>query len=315
MGFIYIRHYNISEYDENHTINITNYLNFNIADIKGWSEDFIISGSFIHNLLINKPNIDNYKQIDFDILTQKGFHTILNFFDNYFTKLKKFIKYHVTQFGIEIEVETENWQYLIKLNNKIEWTIENCIDSYEIDYNKCYFDGKIIRMSPLCSEIINKKKIYLINSPINYSQILYAINNGYSFKKEFLKDKNIINIPLEILENDDNNSVENKKKYIGQSFHILSDQEKEKLHQLIIDNQEIENNNYNRIFTINNSLDNIKKILPLLYKNHLIYKNTCYCDMCESMYDEPYMINIQDSNSLTFDNIVKYLYINKYHQK
>ncbi len=295
--FFYKKHHTIDEFlTSDKTIDIINdYLQFDSSKLNGFGTDFIISGNFIHNILINKKA----NELDFCILTKKGFVTILDFFSKNFN----YIRYSITTYGIDLNIDS--YPYVVKLFNTIEWTILQCIDTYTIEYSKCYFDGKNIKISPECERIIKEKKIYF--HTLSYKEIEEATNNGYKFRKESLKALDIIDICLNKISKDGD-----CEGYIGMNFHDLTNKEIENLKRLVKLHECYENDKYFYIFVINNSLDIMKQLLPLIYKYKPKYKNLCDCDCC-NFIDNNDNINNSDvinENEITFEDIIKFLHEN-----
>jgi hypothetical protein len=304
MGFIYKQHYPIDSYLINKCINIIDHLEFDPSRLEGWEEDFIIAGDFIHNIL----NYYKSHEIDFYVLTEKGFRTLLCFF----YKMSNYVTFSITKHSIDININ--DYSYMIKLHNRLGWSIYQCMESYYFDYKKCFFDGQSIKISQECNEMMLEKKIYRLFKDVNihYKDILDAINKGYKFKKEFLKGYDIIDIELEDgfvdgIKDENNNFV--KKKYIGMDMHDeLTFDEITNLLKLVEKYQLYENDKYNYIFTIHNSLETILILLSLIHKYTPIYTNICGCDCCEINSYETYNIyNENTIDTLTFYTIINFL--------
>ena len=301
MGFLHKNHYQISSYLNNtqipsySNININDHLHFDSSLLEGWFVDFIISGDFVHNVL----NKFNSNEINFMVFTEKGFHTLLFFF----YKMTNHITFSITQESIDLNIY--GYPYKVKLFNRIDWSIYQCMESYYYDYKKCFYDGQYIKISPECYEMMNEKKIYIPSKgdDIYYKDIFDAVTKGYKFKKEFLVSAGIENIKTEEI-------VDENIKYIGQRIHDINNTEIEILEKLVKDNHQYENDHFHYIFTIHDSLEIIIILLPFVCKNPPVYKNICCCSYCDSevsnMYDEEMDL------PLTFYNIINFLYDNTF---
>jgi hypothetical protein len=293
MGFIYKRHYSISSYLINTQININDHLLFDYSKLEGWGVDFIIAGDFIHNILNNFSS----KEIHFFVLTEKGFHTLLYFF----YKMTNYTTFSITKQNIDLNLN--GYPYIIKLFNRINWSIYQCMESYYFNYKKCFFDGETIKISPDCIEMMNEKNIYLSfqGNYIYYKDILDAIEKGYKFKKEFIASTGIENIELEEIINE-------KKIYIGQNFHEINDNELLILKNFAKNYELNEKDCFNYIFTIHDSLETIIILLSLIYKYTPLYENICCCDFCEFEYEyEDYKKHEHNLEPLSFYSIIDFL--------
>jgi len=300
----YRHHYPISSYYEktNKEINMEDYLQFDPNELNGWGMDFIIAGEFIHNILIN--NHKNSKHIDFCILSTKGFNKIIDFFQSNWTN----IIYHILEDGVYLNII--GYPFKVKLHNLIDWSIENCINSYDYDYNKTYFNGSSIKISPDCDHMIKEKKIYHIpTSIIPYISVLESMNNGYKFNNEMLVELGIRDIELEI---PDVNNPE-KKKFIGHEYQDLTEDEKEKLLKIVNDNHQFEIDESKYIISLYSSND-IEKLLPMLSKHKVFYYPNCACIYCDSetevnekIYES---LPIDPKSIINFRNIIDFLHNN-----
>ena len=77
-------------------LNFQKYVSFNLEDIKGWNTDFIIYGTFIHDV-INHINIldSDEDKIEFGVFTENGYETLLNYFNDNFKVEYVIFKNHI----------------------------------------------------------------------------------------------------------------------------------------------------------------------------------------------------------------------------
>jgi len=156
--------------------NISPFLDFDTRLLKGWNTDFIIAGEFIHNVLSN----NSLHYVDFYIFTEKGFHTLLNFFDkiNYNYKPEYAIK---TTYYIEISNK-------VRLFNALDTTPIEIINNMEADIVACFYDGEHVHVFPGCEDAIDSLTVIQTADPnkCNPSTILNAIHQGYKISCEIV---------------------------------------------------------------------------------------------------------------------------------
>jgi len=119
--FIWKHHHSLDEFIlSDKTIDTINkYLKFDSSKLDGFGTDFIISGNFLHHILIDKET----NELEFCIMTENGFLKVLEFFSKNFN----YIRYSITTYGIDLDIES--YPYLVKLYNTIGWTILESIET------------------------------------------------------------------------------------------------------------------------------------------------------------------------------------------
>jgi hypothetical protein len=168
-------------------LNFQQYVSFNLEDIKGWNTDFIIYGSFIHDVI----NSRDQDKIEFGIFTENGFETLLKYFNDNF----KDIEYVVFKNGVELVIELENKTLLIELINFIGYSIETLLNTIKFECHKCYFDGKNIIVYPECRKTINTgviEKMNGNNTKFTKREFMQCYNNDYKFSIDIYKKLDII---------------------------------------------------------------------------------------------------------------------------
>jgi hypothetical protein len=197
MGFIYIpkQHYTLDTCTTTkcNNFDLIQYLLFDPSKLTGWNTDFIISGDCIHHILINyTPSI---KTIDFCIFTEKGFYTLLNFFNNNM----KISQFNVFNWGVELKIKN-NQNYIINLYNTLEpkWNLISAVTSYELDFNRCFYDGSNIIMFPDCKKSIDTNVIsnlrMITKDTLLYTDIKKSIDMGYKFEDLFYYNKKLVSL-------------------------------------------------------------------------------------------------------------------------
>lgn len=166
-GYDYDVCYNLKD------LNLQQYVSFNLEDIKGWNTDFIIYGSFIHDVI----NINSSYQgkIEFGIFTENGFETLLKYFKDID------IEYNVFKNGVELVIDKT---LVIELANFIGYSIETLLNTVKFECHKCYFDGKNIIVYPECRKTINTgviEKMNGNNTKFTKREFMQCYNNGYQF--------------------------------------------------------------------------------------------------------------------------------------
>jgi hypothetical protein len=177
--------------------NLTPHLPFNANDLDGWNVDYIIAGGYVHDIVNGLvPN-----DIDMWIMTERGYHSLLEYFSNIFTN----VKYHIH--AIFIEIEADDLQYNIQLINVIGSTPIEIIGNFDMDYIRCYYDGINVNTMPDCLEswdtkVVRNMNMFLIIRP---SRLLKAHLKGYQFERKLAKS---INMPV-----DDCCTINNRRVY------------------------------------------------------------------------------------------------------
>lgn len=171
-------HYTIEDAKKIH-INLSPFFRFNFQRINGWLTDFIIVGEFIHDVLT-----DNEKRnIDFYIFTEKGFHTLINYFSS-----KTIDTYTYTVKTYYIDITSCYFVGHIRLINAFTLTPMDIMNAMEVDILRSFYDGETIYQFPDCEGAIESMEIHANHAntccPIT---ILNAIDKGYDISREILE--------------------------------------------------------------------------------------------------------------------------------
>ena len=178
-------------------VDLKQHLPFNVDELKGWGTNFVIAGGFIHDIVHGmEPN-----DIDIWIFTTNGFIELLSFFSKSYTD----INYKI--YPSVIEINSPDFKYPIQLINsinegddeeyktKIWWghgetvagaAASRVISMFDMDYTRCFFDGK---NTYVFTECLNAWSSKVIRDVISYdhlrsSRILKAHKKGYQIEKK-----------------------------------------------------------------------------------------------------------------------------------
>jgi hypothetical protein len=248
--------------------NLQKYVSFNLEDIKGWNTDFIIYGTFIHDV-INNINIFDSDQgkIEFGIFTENGYETLLKYFNDNF----KDIEYNVFKNGVELAIELENKVLIIELTNFIGYSIETLLDTINFECNKCYFDGKNVIVYPECRKTINTRVIEKMNgnnTKFTRREFMQCYKNNYKFSIDIYKKLDILRPENE------SDSINNKKIIIFMKdttfeaeYYKLSKYEDRGLDNYLYC---FDDDDYYNILIKFSDLTKLMVIMPLIYKYPIV---------------------------------------------
>jgi hypothetical protein len=263
-------------------INLSPFTHFNLQQIKGWLTDFIIAGEFIHDVLT-----DNEKSnIDFYIFTEKGFHTLLE----YFSRTYSIDTYSIDTYTIKthyINIKHESGMN-INLINAFTLTPIEIINKMEVDILRTFYDGETIYQFIDCEGAIESQQLHANNAhqccPIT---ILKAIDKGYEISREILEE-------LGIKFNDrpiSPDRLERNGEY-DNHYDLYIDSMDEYLHTTIIPTKEqmdylheTKSKENCKGITVND-LELAKCFLPYIYKNSIRNVNNINCGCFELNFTE-----------------------------
>ncbi len=274
-------------------INIGNILSIdtNYLSYIGLGTDFVIAGQTINDVISDKK----LYYVDFWIFKEKGFTQLLKYLEIFKPKY-----YNI--YPSYIEIDFINYDYTFRLINVIGSNIIDLINMFDIDIDQCYYDGKEIYSFPTREKALKTKlltvptfksvihmphnfryynddcdsdddtynSVYMKDKLFCYADIADLINDGYHFSYKFCNYYNIVYLETNQEEQQNNNQEEQENqedncycyKY---KKYVLSTKEKEKL------NTYIKREKTNKHVISLTELNQVEKILPLIYKN--IVKN------------------------------------------